>query len=202
MSVDLEPRTRPLSELDFEQEVDFGRYSLIVLARWWLLVVGVIIGALIGLAVAASKSRPYEATAIVYLGQPYLPGNQTPLQSLNTKLAFVSELITSRSTLATVEAKTGIKPGILTSRVSVAPVTGIQRGKIEQPAPLVAVTVSRLPAKQAAAAANAEGDVLQRYFSSYVDQKMATYQKRLARIAARLKSVEANLGQAPTPHTR
>src|SRR5919201_2067963 len=86
----LEPRTRPLPDLDIEQEVDFGRYVRIVAARWWLLVLGAIVGALIGLAVATAKGRPYEATALVYLGQPYVNG--VPLQNLNTKMAFVSQL--------------------------------------------------------------------------------------------------------------
>src|SRR5712691_6186672 len=118
MSVDLEPRTRPPAELDVEQEVDFGRYVRIVVARWWLLVVGVILGALVGLALSTGKSRPYEATSIVYLGQPYLPGAAgTPIQSLNTKLGFVKELVTSRATLATVSAKTGVKSGGLASRI-------------------------------------------------------------------------------------
>jgi capsular polysaccharide biosynthesis protein len=197
MSLDLEPRTRPLPELDLEQEVDFGRYVRIVLARWWLLVVGVIIGALIGLAVATSKSRPYEATALVYLGQPYLPGGGgAQIQSLNTKLAFVSELIVARSTLATVSAKTGIKPGFIQSRVSVEPVTGINRGKVAQPAPIVAVTVHKLPPKEAAAVANAEGDVLARNFSSYVNQKMSTYQVRLKRIDGRITQAQQIIAKA------
>jgi uncharacterized protein involved in exopolysaccharide biosynthesis len=198
MSLDLEPRkTRPLPELDVEQEVDFGRYVRIILARWWLLVLGVIIGALAGLVVATSKSRPYEATALVYLGQPYLPGGGgVQIQSLNTKFAFVSELIVARSTLATVSAKTGIRPGVITSRVSVEPVTGINRGKVAQPAPIVAVTVSRLPAKDAAAVANAEGDVLQRYFSSYVNQTMRTYQTRLKRINQRITQANQIIDKA------
>jgi capsular polysaccharide biosynthesis protein len=188
MSLDLEPRTRPLPEFDVEQEVDFGRYVRTVLRRWWLLVVGVVVGALIGLAVATTKSRPYEATTLVYLGQPY--ANGAPLQSLNTKLAFVSELIVARTTLATVSAKTGVSPGIIESRVSVQPVAGISRGKVEQPAPIVAVTVKRLPAKVAAAVANAEGAVLQRNFSSYVNQKMRTYQVRLKRLDGRITATQ------------
>src|SRR3954471_3813143 len=194
MSVDLEPRTRSLPDLDVEQEVDFGRYVRIVAVRWWLLVVGLIIGALIGLAVATSKSRPYQATALVYLGQPY--ANGAPLQSLNTKLAFVTELIVARSTLARVSAETGIKPGVIQSRVSVEPVAGINRGKVAVPAPIVAVTVDGLPAKEAAAVANAEGGVLQRNFSSYVNQKMRTYQVRLKRLDGRITATQSVIDAA------
>jgi hypothetical protein len=188
MTIDLEPRTRPLPDLDLEQEVDFGRYVRLVAVRWWLLVAGAILGALIGLAAATGKSRPYTATAIVYLGQPYLGG--VPIQSLNTKMAFVGQLITERSTLATVAAKTGLKSGTLVSKVSVVSVTGLTRGKFDQPAPLVALSVSKLPAKEAAAAANAFAAILQRYFSSYIDQKMRTYQIRLGRLDKRVTDTQ------------
>ena len=53
-----------------EQEVDFGRYVRLVAARWWLVVAGLILGAVIGYAVSLGGGQRYQATATLYLGQP------------------------------------------------------------------------------------------------------------------------------------
>ena len=39
---------RDAPDLDGEAEVDLGRYSRALLARWWLLLVGLVVGAVIG----------------------------------------------------------------------------------------------------------------------------------------------------------
>ena len=44
-----------------------------IAARWWLLVVGAVLGALIGFLFSLSDGKIYKATAQVYLGQPLAP---------------------------------------------------------------------------------------------------------------------------------
>ncbi len=46
-----------------EQEVDFGRYVRLVAARWWLVVAGLIVGAVVGYAVSLGGTQRYQATA-------------------------------------------------------------------------------------------------------------------------------------------
>ena len=38
------PKSRALPELDAEQEIDLGRYGRRLLKRWWMLVLGLVIG--------------------------------------------------------------------------------------------------------------------------------------------------------------
>src|SRR5438128_388777 len=115
-----ERRARAERPSEFEeQEVDFGRHLDAIVRRWWLLLVGIVLGIVIGLLVTVGRGGAYEASATVYLGQPYAPGaGGTPIQSLGTKLGFVKELATSRSTLRAVAAKTGVRPGQLSGRVT------------------------------------------------------------------------------------
>ena len=90
---------------------------------------------------------------------------------------------------------------MLASRVSAEPVTGITRGKFEQPAPLVALSVSRLPVREASAAANAYAALLAKYFSSYVDEKMKTYEIRLKRLDQRVIATRKTLADAQAQST-
>ena len=54
-----------------EQEVDFGRYVRLVAARCWLVVAVLILVAVIGYAVSLGGAQRYQATATLYLWQPY-----------------------------------------------------------------------------------------------------------------------------------
>src|ERR1044071_784844 len=111
-----ETRSRPVApppEFDVEQEVAFGRYWTALAARWWLLLIGAVVGAAIGFAASAGGSRPYDATAIVYLGQPFAPGGTNQIQSLPTKLGFVNQLAHSKDVIRRVGAQVGIRPGVL-----------------------------------------------------------------------------------------
>jgi hypothetical protein len=64
-----------------EQEVDFGRYVRLVAARWWLVVAGLIVGAVVGYAVSLGGTQRYQATATLYLGQPYSASGNVQLQA-------------------------------------------------------------------------------------------------------------------------
>ena len=54
-----------------EQEVDFGRYWRLIVARWWLVLAGFVIGAVIGYAISLGGTQVFKATVNLYLGQPY-----------------------------------------------------------------------------------------------------------------------------------
>jgi uncharacterized protein involved in exopolysaccharide biosynthesis len=70
-----EPQPAPVRDLDAEQEVDFGRYWRTIATHWWLPVVLLVAGLVIGYLVSlGTNSTTYKATAQVYLGQPLAPG--------------------------------------------------------------------------------------------------------------------------------
>src|SRR5581483_1470920 len=76
-----------------EQEVDFGRYWRLVAARWWLVAVGLVFGAIIGYAVALGGNQVFKATGTVYLGQPYTASGNVQLQSLQTNPSVIGQVV-------------------------------------------------------------------------------------------------------------
>ena len=48
------------ADLEAEQEVDLGRYWSAIVARWWLLLAGLFVGALIGYLVSLSGKQVWE----------------------------------------------------------------------------------------------------------------------------------------------
>ena len=65
--------TRPAPELEDEQEVDLSSAWQRLKLRWWLPVGGLVVGAIIGIALAASAASVWRAQTIIYLGQPFAP---------------------------------------------------------------------------------------------------------------------------------
>src|SRR3954447_16842870 len=146
----------PPPDLDAEQEVDFGRYWRLIATRWWLPVGGLVLGLVIGYLVSlGTSSQTYEATALVYLGQPLAPDGAAPVSSAPTTLGLVSNLITSAATVREAADRSGLKPGRLSGHITTKPVLGITAGRAGTPAPLIAITVSGSPPRKVADAANA-----------------------------------------------
>lgn len=198
MSIETELRgaRRPEVELDAEQDVDFGRYLRAVAARWWLVPAGLVLGLVVGWLVSTGGGRPYEASAIVYLGQPFAPGGTTPIQNLPTKVGFAGQIVLSQSTIKRVSKQVGLRPEKLRQSVSTKPITGLTRGRVEQPAPLINVTVKNPSATKTVAAANALASIVVADFSTYVDVKLGTYQRRFARAERELNEVHKRIAEA------
>src|SRR5438105_9972482 len=101
-------------ELDEEQEVDLNRYWSALVARWWLAVVGLVVGVVIGaLAWVGSGSGGFRSQAIIYLGQPLFPGTTTPTFPVGTNFKFVDQLIHSNAVLRQAAARVHVKPSAL-----------------------------------------------------------------------------------------
>ena len=95
-----EPDPEPQAvELEAEQEVDFGRYGRTIAARWRLLVVGAVIGALIGFLVRSRTGRSNKGTAQAYLGQPLAPDSAAAVTTSPTTLGLVQAFITSEEAI-------------------------------------------------------------------------------------------------------
>jgi len=109
-----------------EQEIDFARYVRLLAARWWLIVAGLILGAVIGYAVSLGGSQRYQATATLYLGQPYSASGNVQLQAAQTNPSTVRQIVRAESTIRKVSADTALKPGVLRSGISTAAVAGFK----------------------------------------------------------------------------
>lgn len=167
---------RDAPDLDAEAEVDLGRYSRALLARWWLLLVGLVVGAVIGYLTTLGGTQFYRAQAVVYMGQP-LGAGQAPLQSLNTNPSTARAIVTSESVIRRAAAKTGMPAGKIRSGTSVTAVAG-SVPRLGQ-TPLIQVTVKGPVRGQVARTANALAAQLAFNLSSGARQKIANYQQQV-----------------------
>jgi capsular polysaccharide biosynthesis protein len=167
--------SREAPDLDAEQEVDLGRYGRALLARWWLLLAGLVVGAVVGYLTTLGGTLFFRAQAVVYMGQP-LGAGQAPLTSLNTNPSTARAIVSSESVIGRVAAETGMSPGKIRSGSSVTAVQG-SVPRLGQ-TPLVQVTVKGPERAQVARTANALARVLAFQLSSGARQKIAIYQQQ------------------------
>ena len=184
---------RPLPELEVEREVDFARWGAAIVRRWWIVVAGLAIGAIIGVLVATTSSSTYSASVLLSLGQPLSPGGSV-IPSFATSPAAVSQIVSSADVQAQAAKEAGIPESALRHHVSVVQV-GIQTGaNAARAVPLVSLTVIGARPKAIAAAADAlAGVVVSRTTAPYVGQKIHTYRTVLANDARQLASVNQRL---------
>jgi hypothetical protein len=138
-----------------EQEVDFRRHWDALLLRWWLPLLGLVAGAIVGYALSLGGSQVYKATATVYLGQPYSASGNIQLQNAQTNPSTVRQIVSSRSTRNRVAAAckdTGLKATSMRGNIAVAGVSG-NLARLGQ-TPEVTITVQLAKALRAACAAN------------------------------------------------
>jgi hypothetical protein len=170
-------------ELDAEQEVDLGRYARAVVTRWWLPLVGLVVGAILGYLISLGGSQVWKASAVVYLGTPYsYPGN-TPLLSQQTNPTSAGAIAKSEEAIDAAATAAGLKRGQLRGRVStqsVAGSAGTVGGTRVQQNPLVRITVQAPTPRKARIAANALGRVVVERLSPYAAQKIKLLQQRIA----------------------
>src|ERR687884_1422176 len=184
----------PPPELDGEDEVDLGRYWSAIAARWWLPVLGLVAGALIGYLVAVGGSQTYRAQAVVSLGTPLAVGGGV-LPSVQTNAAAVRQIVSAESTIRRVAASVGLRPDQLRGRVSATPVAGGTAAKGGQQT-LFAITVKAPAPGKAARAANELGRLVVASISDqYVNPKISTLQAQVKADQAELASLHQRLAQ-------
>jgi uncharacterized protein involved in exopolysaccharide biosynthesis len=156
-----------------EQEVDFGRYVRLVAARWWLVVAGLILGAVIGYAVSLGGSQRYQATATLYLGQPYSASGNVQLQAAQTNPSTVRVLAHARVLINAVAAQCKTKPGTIAGGISTQTVSGniSKNGQT----PLVSLSVQTAKPRVASCAANALAKAVIVKMSAFANQKIAIF---------------------------
>jgi len=173
--------TRHDSDLEAEQEVDLGRYWSAIVARWWLLLAGLFVGALIGYLVSLGGKQVWNASATVYLGASYSVVGGTLLQGPQANPSTVGTIAHAESSIDRAAAQAGMRPGDLRANVSTKTIsTGAGASTLRVTAnPLVRITVQASTRRKAQIAANALAQVVVTRLSTYADRKIAGLQERI-----------------------
>ena len=192
-------------ELEDEQEVDLSSAWQRLKVRWWLPIGGLLVGAVIGLALALSGGSVWRAQTIVYLGQPFAPLGGGQIQSLATNPRTVGEIIRSESALKDASRQER-HPGVAASLVDLD--ARAPRGRAaprHQPADRDRGEGLR-QAKGRAARPTCSPNVSPSAFRVYVTEKVELLERQVEVAEAQLAAVEARIADCPgaagRPHHR
>ena len=189
----MSPTKRSETEVEFEQEVDFGRYLKALARGWWLLVGGFVVGAAIGVALTLGSSNLYRGKATVYLGQPLAVNSSAQIQGVNTNPSSLSKLAHAEDVLAQVANQSGLPLKKLKSGVSTATVSG-NLSKLGQN-PLVTISVQAdAPRRTVQNAANALAKLVLARLSTYPGAKIAILQSQIASNKSQIAAIDKRQG--------
>jgi hypothetical protein len=183
---------------DDEQEVDLASAWERIKVRWWLPVGGLVLGAVVGIALALAGGNVYRAETIVYLGQPFAPQGGGQIQSLATNPRTVSEIIRSESVLQDVSDATGIPVSQLRSSISTKEI--VAPGQIRGINPLIEIGVKgdagprRIEEAADALAARVVQNVSQFVIDKIelLERQIEVSESQLAEIETRIQRAEAD----------
>jgi uncharacterized protein involved in exopolysaccharide biosynthesis len=190
-------RARPAPpDLDAEREVDLSGYWRTIGARWWILVLAVVIGALLGYLASLGGGTVYRAKATIYLGQPASPLTGGQIQGLGQNPSTVGQIAKAEATVQEVADKIGVAPGKLRRGISTGTVAGalVKQGQT----PLVTVSVRGLPREKTAAAANLIAGIVVQRVSAYVDTKISALKDQEQAQTQELESVGRRIDELQT----
>src|SRR5689334_18849741 len=177
------------TDLGVEREIDLRGWLEALKSRWWIALVGLVIGAIIGAVYSLSGGSTYSATALIARGQAFNPGGNTPVLSYLSSPTAIEALATSPAALKYAAAKAGMSPGELRGHITTSTVA--QAGQTAQQntnSVLIQITVALNRPKRAEDAANGLAQLIKRQTTSgYVRQSIGIYQVRLKNYAQRLK---------------
>jgi hypothetical protein len=175
-------------------EVDFGRYWKALAAFWWILVIGLVVGAVVGFLTASGSKQVNRASATIYLGQPLGATGSAPIQTLQTNPSTVRAVIHAPDAIAKAAAAAGIKASTFNSGISSAPVAGFI-AKLNQ-TPLVAITVTAdIPPAAAKKVVSSLADSALAATSGFTRAKESAYGAQIAQDEAELASIDRRMTQ-------
>jgi hypothetical protein len=182
------------SELEDEQEVDLSSAWYRLKVRWWLPIGGLLVGAVIGIALAVSGGSVWRAQTIVYLGQPFAPLGGGQIQSLATNPRTVGEIIRSESVLKEVSEATGIPVSKLRSSISTREL--LAAGQLRGINPLMEIAVKGSGPVRTEQAADALAEHVVERVSLYVTDKTALLKQQVVTSRGQLAAVNERIESA------
>jgi uncharacterized protein involved in exopolysaccharide biosynthesis len=183
------------ADLDAEREVDLRGWWKAFRSRWWIALIGLGIGILIGAVYSLNGGTSYTADALIARGQAFNPGGNTTVLSYLSSPAAIQAFATSEAALRYAAAKAGMSVGELRGHVRTSTVgdTGTS-SQTNTNSVLVQLTVVSNKPKRAQDAANALAELVKKQTTShYVTQSIAIYEERLASFAVRLSTLKTRI---------
>jgi uncharacterized protein involved in exopolysaccharide biosynthesis len=185
---------RRFVESEPEQEVDLRTLWERLQSYWWLPLVGLVLGAVVGVLVSLGSGQTWKADTLLYLGQPFTVQGGGQIQSLATNPRTVSEIVHSSFALKQAAAKSGLRLGQLRGHVTSKAVTTVGQTRITSP--LVEISVNgpaRVKVERATAAlARAVIDQV----STYPDVKIRLLREQIASSQSELKNIDTRVTDA------
>jgi len=172
-----------------EQEVDFAKYVRLLGARWWLLVAGLVVGAVIGYLISLGGTQVYQATSTLYLGQPTSASGNSQLQTLQTNPSSVGTIVHTRQVEQAVAAKCKANVKDFRKGISTKAVTGYLSKNGQSP--LVQLTVQAKKAKIAQCASNNLAKVVVNKLGTYAAGKITNFKAQIASDDNDIKTFQA-----------
>jgi hypothetical protein len=165
-----------------EQEVDLGRYWSAIVARWWLPLVGLIVGAVIGYLISLGGNQVWNASSTVYLGASYSIVGGNLLQGPQANPSTVGTIARAQDSIAQAAARAGMRSDDLRGNVSTKSIaTGAGASTLRVTAnPLVRLTVQASTRRKAQVAANTLAGIVVARLSPFADKKIAALNERIS----------------------
>ena len=186
-------RERP--RVDGEAEVDLGRHVAAVATRWWLVLLGVVVGVVVALLVSVGGKDVYRAKALVYPGQPLSAGGSASVPSLNTTQGTVSQIARSEAAIRRASEASGYAPAAkLRRHVSVQATQSGNAARSGQ-AQLFNIVVTGSSRRETAAAANQLAKIVVSRVSGYADTKIKSLRDQIAAAQQELNDIEQRIEQ-------
>ena len=189
----------PVPEPEGEQEVDLASAWERLKARWWLPVIGLVAGAIVGLLLAVSGGHSWQGRALVYLGQPFAPLGGGQIASLATNPRTVNEVVHSETALKHASRVSGVPVSRLRSSVSVKEITA--PGQTKTTTPLVEIGVKAGGPAKAAKASDALANEVVRVVSTFVTDKVANLEQQAKVAQQQLQAIDTRISNAQAQQT-
>jgi hypothetical protein len=188
-------------DVDAEQEVDLGRYWSAVIARWWLPLAGLLVGALIGYLVSLGGGDVWKASANIYLGASYSAIGGTFLQGPQANPSAVGTIARAEHSIEQAAALAHMSAADLRGNVSTKTIsTGVGATTVRTTGnPLVRITVQASTRRRAQIAANALAAIVVKRLSPYTDKKIASLQERIDADQEQIATIRRQASGASDP---
>jgi uncharacterized protein involved in exopolysaccharide biosynthesis len=184
------------TDLAVEREIDLSHWRTTLLERWWIVVAGLVAGAVVGALYSLSGGSLWEASVILVPSQAFSPSG-APVLSYQSSPRAIDALAKQESMLEQVAKVSHISVAELRNHVATSTVsTGASASTASRGSQLIKITVQVDRKIAAADAANALGRLIAAESTGpYVDQSITVLNKDLesaqAALAALTPQIEA-----------